>query len=341
MSSVRYLYIDFLKVVSLFLVIVNHTNSGIFINQSPSPEWFISVFYFYVSKVAVPAFIMCTGALLLSNIDGYRKHVKRVWRGVAVLVVASFIYYHAGNGFHVTTETLNYFIHYFINKPTSNSLWYLYLYVGIVSAMPFLQRLASTLTKRDVQILIALSLFAPGALSLIGHFLNASLYERADFFIYSYPIGYLFAGHYINKYGLELSLGNKSLIFTFLILSMLSTVFTYMQYSSGYSISLYWSFLGSLTVVIPSLIFFYATMNITKKLECKALSGFIKKISLCTFGMYLFSDMAIILTWKLNASLSEIINPFVSCIIWQISIFTMAFFASYLARKVPIVRNYL
>jgi surface polysaccharide O-acyltransferase-like enzyme len=341
MSAGRFFYIDVLKVTSIFLVIVNHTNSEIFLNSSPSIEWFASVFYFYSSKMAVPVFIMCTGALLLSKVDNYKKHFKRAWRGVSVLIVASFIYYHAGNGFHVTVETVNSFVHYFINKPTSNALWYLYLYVGIVCTMPFLQRLAVSLEKRDLQILISLSLFAPGILSLAGHFMNVSLYERADFFIYSYPIGYLFVGHYINSYGIGLNVRPAALLVIFITTNILATFLTYLQFDSGYSVSLYWSYLDSLTVVIPSVVSFYAVITISKNYKPSCFSGLIRKISLCTFGMYLFSDMIIILTSKLNASLSEIINPFIACLFWQISIFIVAFASSYLARKVPVVKNYL
>lgn len=341
MLSRRYIYIDILKSISIFLVIVNHTNSSIFLDTTPSPIWFASVFYFYLSKVAVPVFIMCTGALLLSKVDSYAKHIKRAWRGIVVLIISSFIYYHAGNGFHVTRETITSFIFYFINKPTSNALWYLYLYIGIVSVMPFLQRLASVLTKKDSEVLIVLSLVVPGLLSIVGHFMNVTLYERADFFIYSYPIGYLFAGYHINKYGSEYDINTKTLFLLLLTSVIIATAFTYFQFRSGYSVSLYWSYLSSLTVVIPSVSGFYAMMYATNNSKLKYKFPLIKEISLCTFGMYVFSDMAIILTEKYYKLLSCKVNTLVACIIWQISIFTLSLLASYIARKIPIVKKYL
>lgn len=341
MSSGRYFYIDALKVFAMFLVIVNHTNSSIFISQSPSFEWFASVAYFYASKVAVPVFIMCTGALLLSKVDSYKKHAGRVWRGVITLIVASFFYYYSGNGFHVTPENLNSFIHYFINKPTSNALWYLYLYIGIVSVMPFLQRLAASMTKRDTQALIVLSLIAPGLLSIAGHIMHVTLYERADFFIYSYPIGYLFLGYYINKYSEDISIKSSILLSLFLISTAISTSLTYMQFDEGYTVSLYWSYLGSLTVVIPSASIFYLLKRVSDREMVEGKSSIISTISLCTFGMYLFSDMVMILTGKYYTRLSTSLNPLLSCFIWQISIFTLAFIASFLARKIPIVKRYL
>lgn len=341
MPSGRYFYIDALKVIAIFLVIVNHTNSSIFINQSPSFEWFASVAYFYVSKIAVPIFIMCTGALILSRVDSYRKHISRVFRGVITLTIASFVYYYIGNGFKVTPENLNSFLHYFINKPTSNAMWYLYLYIGIVSVMPFLQRLSNCMTKRDTEILIFLSLIAPGLASVAGHFMHLSLYERADFFIYSYPIGYLFLGYYINKYSEDFSIQSSILFSLFLISTAISTSLTYIQFDEGYTVSLYWSYLGSLTVVIPSASIFYLLKRVSDRGLVDGKSSIISTISLCTFGMYLFSDMVMILTGKYYTRLSTSLNPLLSCFIWQISIFTLAFIASFLARKIPVVKRYL
>lgn len=341
MPSGRYFYIDALKVLAIFLVIVNHTNSSIFINQSPSFEWFASVAYFYASKVAVPVFIMCTGALILSKVDSYKKHISRVLRGIVTLTIASFVYYYIGNGFNVTPENLNSFAHYFINKPTSNAMWYLYLYIGIVSVMPFLQRLANCMTKRDTEVLIFLSLIAPGLASVAGHFMNLSLYERADFFLYSYPIGYLFLGYYINKFSEEFSIKSSILLSIFIISTAISTFLTYMQFDEGYSVSLYWSYLSSLTVVIPSASIFYLLKRVCDGVEVHGKSSIISIISLSTFGMYLFSDMVMILTGSYYTRLSTSLNPLLSCFIWQVSIFTLAFIASFLARKIPVVKIYL
>ena len=39
----RYNFIDVLRVIACFLVIVNHTNSWIFLNLTPSPTWYASL----------------------------------------------------------------------------------------------------------------------------------------------------------------------------------------------------------------------------------------------------------------------------------------------------------
>ncbi|HCW0182064.1 TPA: acyltransferase family protein, partial [Citrobacter freundii] len=76
----RVIYIDLLKILAVFLVIVNHTNSSVFVSLQPSITWFSSLVYFFVSKVAVPVFIMATGVLMLGNVSSYSKSYLRIKR---------------------------------------------------------------------------------------------------------------------------------------------------------------------------------------------------------------------------------------------------------------------
>lgn len=85
-------YIELLRVIASFLVIVNHTNSGIFMSRTPEAlYWNESVSYFFVSKVAVPIFLMISGALMLGKVEPWQKHAKRILRIVCDIVIFSLI----------------------------------------------------------------------------------------------------------------------------------------------------------------------------------------------------------------------------------------------------------
>lgn len=43
---------DILRILACFLVIVNHTNSEVFLGMNPSLTWALSLAYFYFSKIA-------------------------------------------------------------------------------------------------------------------------------------------------------------------------------------------------------------------------------------------------------------------------------------------------
>ena len=74
-------WLDALRITSAFLVIVNHTNSDVF--QASSPEyatWWLSVAWYYLCKIAVPVFVMVSGAVLLPRQDSLRKCLGRFGR---------------------------------------------------------------------------------------------------------------------------------------------------------------------------------------------------------------------------------------------------------------------
>ncbi|MDE6107380.1 MAG: hypothetical protein K2F83_01730, partial [Oscillospiraceae bacterium] len=57
----RLCYIEFIRIAACFLVYVNHTNSDIFYNRTPSLTWFLSLTYFFISKIAMPLFLLIMG----------------------------------------------------------------------------------------------------------------------------------------------------------------------------------------------------------------------------------------------------------------------------------------
>jgi surface polysaccharide O-acyltransferase-like enzyme len=341
MLNNRVLYLDLAKVVSIFFVIVNHTNSRIFLSLQPSFAWFSSLSYFNLSRIAVPIFIMATGALLLGRDEPYGKHLKRFWRAFIVLCAFSFYYYQAGDLHFISFSDLQSTIRYIIEKPTSNALWYMYLYIGIVAVMPFLQRMTSAMSRRDVEVLILLALGVAGVMSLIGHLFKISLYDRTNFTIYCYPVGFLFAGYYINKY-ITIDRYVFRLLLIALVLSvMMSTLFTYIEFNKGYNYSLYWSYLGSLTVSIASLSFFCVFKFLSSSNKIQLRGDLISSLSGCVFGVYLISDMVMIKTTDYYISLSEKITPFFACLIWQISIALISFAIIFLAKKIKFIRRYI
>mgnify|MGYP002561809920 CR=1 FL=1 len=67
-AKARAAFLDFLRILAAFLVIVNHTNSYVFKTLTPvDSQWHWSILWYYVSKTAVPLFIMISGACLLGK----------------------------------------------------------------------------------------------------------------------------------------------------------------------------------------------------------------------------------------------------------------------------------
>ena len=122
-------WIEFLRILACFLVIVNHTNSKIFLNAVPSLGWFVSLTYFFVSKIAVPLFVMISGYLLLGQEDTYKKNYLRILRIIGAWLGGSLFYYlyyiRLGK---VGTFEIGDFLTRIIREPITASFWYLYMY---------------------------------------------------------------------------------------------------------------------------------------------------------------------------------------------------------------------
>ena len=61
-------YIDFLRVIALFMVVMIHVSAFYFFGEAVSSKtWMVAHFYDSLSRPAVPIFIMVSGMLLLSS----------------------------------------------------------------------------------------------------------------------------------------------------------------------------------------------------------------------------------------------------------------------------------
>lgn len=77
MKIKRTLWLDILKIIACFLVIVNHAGGYVLGNN---PSKITIIFYcvnFAICKIAVPIFIMVTGSLLLKKESSYNDITKK------------------------------------------------------------------------------------------------------------------------------------------------------------------------------------------------------------------------------------------------------------------------
>ena len=86
----RILYLDIIKVFALLFVIFNHTDDILI-----SSYMYIRIIHnslFYLSKSAVPLFLMVSGALLIDKKDSIPKLIKRIIRVLIPLIIITIIW---------------------------------------------------------------------------------------------------------------------------------------------------------------------------------------------------------------------------------------------------------
>jgi len=342
MTTKRYDFIEVLRIIACFLVIVNHTEQATVVSVASAslPMWLGGLGYLYISRVAVPVFLMITGYTMLSKEDGYKKILNKVSKNVCVLVVFSALYeyiYIYIIGIRVEIE-LNEFFQKICNGPITNAFWYLYLYIGILLMMPFLQKLIRTLSKRDFHYFFLISIVIFSVCPVVEH-LNPDLaYSKyMELPIFANCLCYLFLGHYFKTYVVTSKKGLIISLLLFIFVCVYSVKLSYEEALIGgnyffYTEITFWP------ILVESICIFYMAMFIPQ------LSGnvarLVSMIGGCTFGIYLLGDMLIEIIRPVYLSMCENdMNPFLAVTIFDILIFLCGLILTLFLKRVPGIKK--
>jgi surface polysaccharide O-acyltransferase-like enzyme len=348
----RYAYLDFLRVLAVFLVIVNHTNSIVFRSLTPAdPTWWFSVVWYYLSKIAVPLFIMVSGACLLTRQDGYRRAFGRFVRILLALVIFSYGYYlvNLWETYWIWQKALDIpaFLGSIWAHRITDSYWYLYFYLALMVMLPVLQRLASAMRKRDLEYFMGVSFTVFGIWPLVTHYVPAlALPDFFDLAPFGVLIGLFFAGHYLNAYAQKCSVRLCSLI---VVASLaVSTALTGLEYSRV-DAGVNYLFMDSRTA--PSIFVVLSAMAVMvigrkwfearEPLREKAASRLVE-LGGCTFGVYLLQGLMIVETrHRYFDLLRGVMNPLLAALVWEIGVFTVTFAFAWGMRRIPLLKKLL
>lgn len=351
-GQTRYPYMDFLRIAAAFLVIVNHTNSLVFKALTPAnPTWWLSIAWYYVSKTAVPLFVMVSGACLLPRQDSYPKAFLRFLRVLLVLVLFSYLYFVLAiwqDGWSwARALDIPSFLKSIWRERITDSFWYLYFYLGMMVMLPLLQRLASALHKRDLQYLMAVSFVVYAVWPLLTHYWpSLALPQYFELPLFAVFIGLFFAGHYAHTYGLRIS---RLLCAGVFLLSLAASVWlTYVEYGRVHAGMRYWfmddrSAPSALIILSAMAAMLWAKASFARRGPRSATVLYRwAAVGGCAFGIYLLQDLIIAQTRSLFfVPVSSAVNPLLAAVIWEIGVFGIAFTLAWLLRHVPLVKKLL
>ena len=339
----REIWLDALRLLAAFLVIVNHTNSDVFRSVTPANgTWWFSILWYAVSKTAVPLFVMVSGACLLGRQDSFRKCLGRFVRIVIVLIVFSFLYY----AFecwqsHVRLNPAQLGMRIWKQEIT-DSFWYLYFYAGLMLMLPMLQRLSCAMRGRDGLYLTGMCLGFGALAPLLAHLNPAlALPGYLDVPLFSTYIGLFFAGWLIRRSPLPGKAGR----FGWLLLgvgAIAASVYLLREnYAEG---TKYWRFMddrmqpGFLIVIaaIAAAILFKFFFSRCSGTAASLLSTF----GSCAFGIYLLQDWLIEQTQlSIFVPLCNAMPAFPAVVLWEILLFLAALAATWVVRLIPGVKK--
>lgn len=341
------LHLETLRIVAAILVIFNHTEGFRLFMNFPvgSVMYCISLFFSALCKIAVPIFLMISGALML-NRDISLKEIwlKRIPRILIVLVISSFVYYLYGIKDSLSSFSVLEFLQVTYSSQTSVHLWYLYAYIAFLASIPFLRAITKALSDTAFRYMIV----------LYGAFMLVSLLEilllKVSINKYLKP-SWLFGeillfpllGYYIEhrQADRKLLMKDKLLLIFVGLLGILSAAWltSWEFVSTNQFTQSYISFL----VFLPCLSLYLLIKDFFSGREVhpireKILVGF----GACTFGVYLI-HLIVPLRSTITTILYEKMSlpPLLAVLAYCIIIFVESSCITFVLKKLPFVKKLL
>ena len=198
-------YLDFLRCLAIFFVIVLHSIAPTLVNPGfySCATWYLCMLADPFDRTGVPLFFMISGYLLLS-----RSGTEQVWKfyrhNIPKLVIPlaawNLIYYLIQSGSGQYPMDPRDFLSRLLNQGVSYHMWFVYTLLGIYLLCPFLKRIVDHCPPRQLAVLLGIILFpttlrpilnrsfpvyiylfGPMMEGMIGYFLLGYLLGRTEF----------------------------------------------------------------------------------------------------------------------------------------------------------------
>lgn len=344
----RELWLDALRIASAFLVIVNHTNSDVFQASDPSSlTWWASIVWYVICKLAVPAFMMISGACLLGRQDSLRKCLGRFCRMMGALLLFSYLYFlhdaWVNYGLWPRMFQLDVFFQKVWTLQIADSFWYLYFYAGLMLALPFLQRLVLALQKRELGVLTGLCILFGMIWPMLSELWpSLALPKYIDLSLFGGMTGLLLLGLLIRRMGepTRKHMIVSGMVFVFSVLASVACLRWQYQPETKY-----WVFMDNRMQPSPFVAVSAASLMILfrgwfRRIQHKKSQWLWTELGGCAFGIYLLQQWVIAQTeFRLYAPLCQVLPVFPALLVWEIAVFVICLIAALVMRRIPLLKK--
>lgn len=336
-------YLELLRTIACFLVIINHTISGVFQPRTPQIRtWWAAIICFFISKTAVPLFVMISGALLLGKVEKKEKHLKRIWRIILDIVIFSFVFYAYASKKIGTAIDLLEFLKRVGNQHFTNAYWYLYLYAGILVMMPLLQRLSANMSRHMYCYLILISVVLVGGMPIVTHYLpGVSMHQLFPESFFSVYVGIAFLGYFLaHEVEIKHSYALMSVL-VFIGMICLQVYGTYLEYQYYPEDYLFYDNRILLTNVTAAAALFYLARWFAFVVKWQWFWKCIRFLGECSFGIYLLSDIFIDVYAMHYLMLMQRMHILKAVVIYQLLVFVTGIAITAVLRQIPVIKKLL
>lgn len=304
MHTKRIHYLDLLRIIAIFEVIIIHVASQGFSHNAVSHHYWLGLnFWDSISRICVPLFVMISGALFLNperQITVKHLFSKNIWRITTAYLFWNLFY--AGYSFYIQGANRAALFKILISGYAH--LWFLPMIVGLYLIVPFLRKITTNdqLCLYFLELAFIFAIFLPSIFSIyhvltnyyhfpaIINILFRHLHRFITHFYFKFSLGftgYFIAGYYFSKQKSQ----HVDLVLYFLSLLSLISIFLGTQFFSirfdKPTLPLY-SYM-SLPVAIASIGVFVLVKNLSQRINWNNvfLKRHLAQLANLTFGIYL------------------------------------------------------
>lgn len=345
-NSNRVYYLDLLRILACFAVIVVHVSELNFGDQCNS-QWAISNIYDSMTRWCVPVFVMISGALFLDPKRNFslksiiRKNIFRLITAFAFWSIIYAIYCHLCfkpmNASGLIAEILI----------GPGHLWFLYMIIGIYITIPIMRKIASDkqLTKYFLLLSLIFTFCIPFFIRILDLIpslkpisaLANNLFTFFDFNIGAGFLGYFLLGHYLNC--TSFSKKTENLILALGIISYLTIAGVTYLICATTSVDdkfLYSNF--SPLVIFEAMAMFVWIKRL--KLHEYKLSNKFAHIAKLSFGIYLAHMLVFYILESIGLT-ANIVSPILGIPLMSIATFITCYGLAFILSKIPYLNKYI
>jgi surface polysaccharide O-acyltransferase-like enzyme len=194
-------WISNIRLVALYAVIMLHCSAPLLMafGKVPAADWWTADFFNAITRFAVPAFVMVTGALTLHReyeIGDFLK--KRLMRVVVPFLFWSLVYIWYSWYIEEITFTSNIWadvkqVLHLLRDGSSYHLWYVYMLIGLYFFIPVIGKFVRNASEKEIVYFLIVWL----AVMLMTQPYLSRYNPAVDMHYFAGYAGYLVLGHYL------------------------------------------------------------------------------------------------------------------------------------------------
>ena len=340
---------DVLRILAVLGVIMIHV-AATYVKksdlQSVAFDW--GNLFHGITRFAVPAFIMLSGALMLDENKKVtaKKSLKYACVMLVLLVIWSFVYaaffyiiVPESKGNEISTEKfINGFVygHY--------HLWYLYMIIGLYLMTPVLRTFVKKENKKVISYLLLLSVIICFTVKFANFFLMeyvvekdwiTPLVDKFNFSMMGVYLTYFIAGWYVVN--IEIKKSRRIFIYVLGAIGAFLTVFINWFYAQqGKNVQKIFHFEDIVNVLFFGIAFFMFFYYALKNKKFRKTKGMLVGVSKLTFGVYL---VHVIVLYYVNLYAEGIEDVFVRIMVEFAATTIISFAVCFVLSKLPLLKK--